>query len=106
MTITKQHLSDHLWKDYNLTEVEMLALVQKTLDFITAALVNGDRLELRNFGNFEVKVAKARWGRNPKKAKVPIRIPAKCVVRFTPGKVMREGVLKLKPEAFKRSKKK
>ena len=104
MTITKQHLADHLWKDYNLTEKDMMELVCKCLGFITRALMNGDRVELRNFGIFEVKVTKPRVGRNPKRPKVLIRVPAKCVAKFTPGKEMRVGVLKLNPEAVKRAK--
>jgi len=106
MTITKQHLADYLWKDYNLTEKEMLKLVQKALDFISAALANGNKVEIRNFGMFEVRVAPAHLAINPKKPTIKIPMPAKCIVKFIPGKEMREGVRKLTPDKIKRARSK
>jgi DNA-binding protein HU-beta/integration host factor subunit alpha len=52
---------------------------------------------LRGFGVFEVKVRKARVGRNPHQPEKDIPIPARAVVRFKPGKDLREAVLKLTP---------
>jgi hypothetical protein len=53
---------------------------------------------LRNFGVFEVKVRKARVGRNPNAPETDVPIPQRAVVKFKPGKEMRETVLKLTPE--------
>jgi nucleoid DNA-binding protein len=70
-------------------------VVQKTLDGITRALANGQKVELRNFGVFEVKVRKARIGRNPNAPSADVPIPARSVVKFKAGKEMRAEVLKL-----------
>jgi hypothetical protein len=55
-------------------------------------------LHLRNFGVFEVKVRKARIGRNPNKPETDVPIPERAVVKFKPGKEMRELVLDLSPD--------
>jgi len=52
-------------------------------------------VELRNFGVFEVKVRKARVGRNPNKPETDVPIPARSMVKFKSGKEMRAEVLKL-----------
>ena len=76
----------------------VLQVVQKTLDVILAALARGETVELRNFGVFEIKVRKARVGRNPNVPDDDVPIPARTVVKFKPGKEMREQVLKLTPD--------
>jgi nucleoid DNA-binding protein len=70
-------------------------VVQKTLDGIAHALANGQKVELRNFGVFEVRVRKARVGRNPNAPSTDVPIPARSVVKFKAGKEMRAEVLKL-----------
>jgi nucleoid DNA-binding protein len=74
-------------------------VVQKTLDGITRALASGQKVELRNFGVFEVKVRKARVGRNPNAPSTDVPIPARSVVKFKAGKEMRAEVLKLPAKA-------
>ena len=74
---TKQHPND------------VRAVVQCFLDGITDCLSSGDRLEFRDFGVFEVVIRKQKIGRNPKNAKVPIIIPERPAVKFTPGKKMK-----------------
>ena len=59
---------------------------------MTESLSSGDRLEFRDFGVFEVVERKQKIGRNPKNASIPIVIPARNAVKFTPGKRMRERV--------------
>ena len=67
-------------------------IIQAFLDMMTDCLVEGDRLEFRDFGVFEVVVRKQKVGRNPKNALVPIIIPARPAVKFTPGKKMRKRI--------------
>ena len=62
---------------------------------VTEALIKGETVELRNFGVFEVKLRKPRIGRNPNDPGKDVQIPARAVVKFKPGKEMREQVLKL-----------
>ena len=84
----------------HLKQEVVLAVVQKTLDIILEALAKGQTVELRNFGVFEVKVRKARVGRNPNAPEADVPIPARAVVKFKPGKEMREQVLKLTPDSL------
>jgi nucleoid DNA-binding protein len=70
-------------------------IVQRTLDHITDALANNDTVELRNFGVLEVRLTKPRVGRNPNKPGSSFVIPSRATVKFKPGKIMRERVLKL-----------
>ena len=79
----------------SLSQQQVLDIVQRTLDGITGALAKGYKVELRNFGVFEVKVRKARTGRNPNTPKTEIPIPERSVVKFKSGKEMRAEVLKL-----------
>ena len=60
---------------------------------------------MRNFGVFEVKVRKARIGRNPNAPATDVPIPERAVVKFKPGKEMRIEVLKLAPAAVQARKK-
>jgi nucleoid DNA-binding protein len=73
-------------------------VVQSTLDHITKALSKGATVELRNFGVFEVRVRKARVGRNPNEPEKNVPIPRRAVVKFKAGKEMREAVYKLPPQ--------
>lgn len=74
---------------------QVFDVVQRTLDGIATALAKGQKVELRNFGVFEVKVRKARTGRNPNAPKTEVPIPERSVVKFKAGKEMRIEVLKL-----------
>lgn len=65
------------------------AIVDTILDRITAALVDGDRVELRDFGTFCVRDREGRRGRNPRTGKEVV-VPARTHVHFKPGKSMRE----------------
>ncbi|MSR66825.1 MAG: integration host factor subunit beta [Pedosphaera sp.] len=80
-----------------LTQLEIMTVVQATLDTITAALAKGEKVELREFGVFKVVTRKARVGRNPKQPKINVPIPDRSVVKFKSGKIMRAEVLKLPP---------
>jgi nucleoid DNA-binding protein len=95
MTLTKRDLVIRITNETGLIQQQVFDVVQKTLDYITEALAKGDKVELRNFGVFEVKVRKARVGRNPKKPATDVPIPARSMVRFKSGKEMRAQVLKL-----------
>jgi len=98
MTLTKRDLVIRISEETGLIQQEVLDVIQKTLDYISQALANGDKVELRNFGVFEVKVRKARIGRNPNAPETDVPIPERSVVKFKPGKEMRAEVLKIGPE--------
>jgi nucleoid DNA-binding protein len=98
MTLTKRDLVVRISNETGLVQQQVLDVVQKTLDYIADALSKGDKVELRNFGVFEVKVRKARVGRNPNAPETDVPIPQRSVVKFKAGKEMRADVLKLSPE--------
>ena len=98
MTLTKRDLVIRISEETGLIQQQVLTVAQKTLDYISEALAKGDKVELRNFGVFEVKVRKARIGRNPNSPATDVPIPERAVVKFKPGKEMRAAVLKLSPK--------
>src|ERR1043166_236624 len=95
MTLTKRNLVVRISQDTGLIQHDVMHVVQKTLDYIGDALAKGDKVELRNFGVFEVRTRKARVGRNPNSPSTDVPIPERSVVKFKPGKEMRAEVLKL-----------
>ena len=95
MSTTKRDLVIRISNDTGLIQQDVMAVVQKTLDYITEALIAGKNVELRNFGVFEVKLRKPRVGRNPNDPAKDVLIPARAVVKFKAGKEMREQVLGL-----------
>jgi len=99
MTLTKRDLVVRISEETGLVQQQVLEIIQKNLDYISEALAKGNDVELRNFGVFEVKIRKARVGRNPNKPETDVPIPARSVVKFKPGKEMREQVIKLSPKA-------
>lgn len=99
--MTKRDLVVLISEETGLVQQQVLDVVQKTLDHVCDALADGRNVELRNFGVFEVKVRKARIGRNPNQPETDVPIPRRAVVKFKPGKEMREAVLKLSPQSNK-----
>jgi nucleoid DNA-binding protein len=91
----------------NLTQLATKEIVQWTFEAIIDTLVREGRIELRNFGVFEVKQRKPRKARNPRTG-ARVDVEAKNVVTFQPGKTMEEKVRKFaKPiEPKKKTKKK
>jgi nucleoid DNA-binding protein len=103
MTLTKRDLVLRISEETGLNQAEVFAVVQKTLDYITESLANGGKVELRKFGVFEVKIRKARVGRNPNRPEIDVPIPDRSMVKFKAGKVMRAQVLKLTPKPAKKA---
>ena len=90
-TITKRELVNRIAEDTGQTKVVVRDVLQRFLDSVIDELVDGNRLEFRDFGVFEVRERPARVAQNPRTLeKVPV--PAKHVVRFKAGRVMRERV--------------
>ena len=84
MATTKRDLVIRISNDTGLMQQGVMAVVQKTLNYITEALVKSETVKLCNFGVFEVKLRKPRVGRNPQKPGTDIPIPACAMVKFTP----------------------
>ncbi len=90
-TLTKNDIVRTLAEKYELEIASTRRVVQGTLDMVLEALLKGDKVELRNFGVFEVIQRKGRIARNPK-SKQEVFIPERKVVKFKPGKVMEDKI--------------
>jgi integration host factor subunit beta len=93
--VTKKELAKAISEELGLTSLVALQAVQRVFDGITETLVAQGRIELRNFGVFEVKKRKRRTARNPRTGE-KVKVPAKLVVTFKPGREMEERVGRLK----------
>jgi len=89
--VTKKEIVKRISDQLNLSQQDVKKVVQETFDAVIDALANEGRIELRNFGVFEVKRRKARKARNPRTGE-EVFVPAKSVVTFKPGKEMEELV--------------
>ena len=83
----KRDIGKTLADKFALSQVDARKIVQGTLDAIVTTLVEQGRIELRNFGVFEVKTRKPRRARNPRTGE-PVEVPARRVVTFKPGRLM------------------
>lgn len=88
--LTKRDLVTQISQETGITQLQVFSVVQKTLDGIIAALDAGKHVEFREFGVFEITERKARIGRNPNKPEDVVQIPVRKVVKFKPGKRMRD----------------
>lgn len=93
--LTKRDLVIRISNETGMVQQDVLNVIQKTLDYLTESLAKGQSVELRNFGVFEVKLRKARVGRNPNKPENDVPIPPRAVVKFKAGKEMKAKVMKL-----------
>jgi len=92
--VTKKEIVKQIADKIGLTQLKTKEIVQQTFDAIVETLLEVGRIELRNFGVFEVKQRKARKARNPRTGE-RVDVPPKTVVTFKPGKEMEERVRKL-----------
>ena len=98
MTMTKRDLVIKVARQTNCKQSDVMDIIQLALDTITEELAAGRTVEFRNFGVFEVMCRKARVGRNPNAPKDTVPIPERMVVKFKPGKEMKQQVMQLDPK--------
>lgn len=91
--MTKKEIVKHIADKVNETQLKTKEIVRLTFEAIIDTLVTEGRIELRNFGVFEVKQRKPRKARNPRTGE-RVNVEAKNVVTFQPGKEMEEKVRK------------
>jgi integration host factor subunit beta len=89
--VTKKEIVKQISERIELTQLKTKDIVQQTFDAIVDTLLEVGRIELRNFGVFEVKMRKARKARNPRTGE-RVNVEPKKVVTFKPGKEMEEKV--------------
>ena len=90
-TITKKELVNRISEETGYTKVIVKDILQRFLDEIIDELSVGNRLEFREFGVFEIRNRAARRAQNPRTLE-KVEVPAKRVVKFKVGRMMRERV--------------
>jgi nucleoid DNA-binding protein len=92
--VTKKEIVKQIADRAELTQLKTKEIVQWTFNAIVDTLIQDGRIELRNFGVFEVKRRKARKARNPRTGD-KVDVEPKNVVTFKPGKDMEERVRRM-----------
>jgi DNA-binding protein HU-beta len=94
--VTKAELIDEIAGKLDLKKKDVLPIVEEVFTSIEGALAKGEKCTFVGFGVFEVKDRAAREGRNPQDPSKIVKIPAKKVPIFRPGKDLKEKVLATK----------
>ena len=100
--MTKKEIVKSISDKTGLTQLQIKEIVQLTFDGIIETLLEEGRVELRNFGVFQVKSRKARKARNPRTGR-QVDVPEKFVVTFKPGKEMEARVQDLEDAAAEKA---
>jgi nucleoid DNA-binding protein len=91
-TITKKQCVREINDNLKMDPEDVKGIVQEFLDTTAEYLINGDRIEIRNFGVFKIVTKKQHIGRNPKKPEKDIVIPERLAIKFIPGKQIKHLV--------------
>lgn len=89
--MTKNELVRELAEDFELPRKQVAEMVESILDKMTEVLKSGDKVQLTPFGQFKIRDRAARVARNPQTGE-PVNVPAKRVLKFIPGKPLKEAV--------------
>ena len=92
-TVTKSHFAKILAKGKNLNGTQAKNLVDAFFQAMSEAIIQGERIEARGFGVFEVKETNPRNSRNPRTGE-QFFLPARRKVMFKPGKVLKGALMK------------
>jgi nucleoid DNA-binding protein len=90
-SLSKSDIAERLAKRLGMTQTATANLIQEFLDEISGGLAKGSRIEFRDFGVFEPAVREARTAHNPRTME-KITVPRKVVVKFKPGRLLKEKV--------------
>ena len=89
--MTKKDIIRTIAEEINLPQLQTRKIVLRTFAALIEALVQDGRVELRNFGIFQIKQRETRLARNPR-TNEQVVVHARNVVTFKPGKHMEERV--------------
>lgn len=98
--VTKRDLVIDLSNQAGLKQAQVEELLDNLVELISRRLAEGCDVSLRGFGTLEVRVAKSKIGRNPKRPGSEVLIPDRCMVRFKPGRELKDRVARLAVESF------
>ena len=96
--MTKAELIDSVAKKAAITKKCAGSAVSAVIDSISEALASDEKVQLVGFGTFEVRKRAAREGRNPQDPTKKIKIPARNIPAFKPGKALKDKVLQDSPK--------
>jgi len=96
-TVTKRDLVIKLSNKTGLGQADVLKVLETMLETVTGELAKGNTVVMRNFGSFQVREMKGKVGRNPKNPTRDVKIPPRAIVKFKPGKEMKEKVARILP---------
>ena len=97
-TITKRELVVQMSDQLGMTQAQVFDILQLFLDNVVSHLAQNNEVVLRNFGTFEIRVSKPKIGRNPNAPETSVAIPARAIVKFKPGKEMKQRVASSLPQ--------
>ena len=89
--MTKKEIVRTIAEEMKVDQAVVKEVVQRMLDRIVDVIATKGRLELRNFGVFEIKKRAARKARNPR-TNQEVHVPSKLVLTFRAGKSVRHRV--------------
>jgi DNA-binding protein HU-beta len=89
--MTKNELVRELADDFEIPRKQVAEMMESILDKMTEVLKSGDKVQLTPFGQFKIRDRAARVARNPQTGE-PVNVPAKRVLKFIPGKPLKEAV--------------
>ena len=90
-TLTRQDISEALYRDVGLSKHESALMLETVLEHISNALIDGEIVKLSSFGTFTSRQKRERIGRNPKTG-VTATINARRVISFKPSKLMKARI--------------
>lgn len=90
--MTKSAIIDQISENLSsLTRKQTEIIVETVFDSIKTALLQGDKIEIRGFGNFKLKHRNQRTARNPKTGEL-VQVPQKRVIYFKVGKALKDSL--------------
>ncbi|MBL1259995.1 MAG: HU family DNA-binding protein [Thiotrichaceae bacterium] len=89
--MNKKELISAISTNLQIADAEAQRFVDSFQSIITETLSDGGEISLVGFGRFHTKQQRARIGRNPATGE-PMKIPAKLLPAFTPGKTLKETI--------------
>ena len=90
-TLTRMDLSEAVFREVGLSRNESSQLVERVLELMSDALVDGEQVKISSFGTFSVRSKTARVGRNPKTGE-EVPISPRRVLTFRPSHLMKDRV--------------
>ena len=98
--LTKRDLTIRISNETGLIQQKVLTIIDLTLDHLIESLAQGQTIEFRKFGVFELRRRAARVGRNPNRPEKTVLIPPRIVVKFKAGKELKSWVKKIDHAQF------